>query len=208
MLGTAATSDPSPVVRAAAIDALGRFRDPRAVKILIAAYHKADGLATEPRGNGIQQASAFQRADSTDPLSLLGPAGFEPAFVTTLRSRALASLAKTNSTEAVAFLANVAAPPPTDKPDPNAADRDVRSAAIRGLGQMRSQEAVVALTRVLKDESGRDVVLAQNAHSGLKELTGQNLPADPEQWGKLVQTGVQVSSEPNMIQRVVGWISR
>ena len=45
LLTTAATSDPSPVVRVAAVDALGRFQDQRAVGILTAAYHQATGGA-------------------------------------------------------------------------------------------------------------------------------------------------------------------
>lgn len=213
MLGAEATANPSPVVRAAAIDALGRFQDPRAVGILIAAYHKADGLAADPRGaDGVQQASAFRRADPTDPLSMLGPTGFEPVFVSSLRAKAVKSLSNSSTPEAVRFLANVAAAPPAAKPDsaPDAAtaDRDVRSAAVRGLGRMRTPEAVAALARVLKDEAGRDVVLASNAHAGLKELTGKDLPADPDQWDKVVQAGVQVQPEPNAVQRAVGWTAK
>lgn len=209
ILSTAATSDPSPVVRTAAIDALGRFKDPRAVPILIAAYHQADGVPSDPAraAGGVQQAAAFRTADATDPLSLLGPVGFEQPFVTTLRSRSVSALANTNSPEAVAFLARVAAPgtEKSAKPDAEPTDRDVRSAAVKGLGKMRSPAAVTALARVLKDEAGHDVVLAQNAHTGLKELTGRNLPADPEQWDQLIQTGVTVQPEPNLIQRAIGW---
>ena len=43
MLEKTATSDSSPVLRYAAIDALGRFEDDRAPRILMIAYQKADG---------------------------------------------------------------------------------------------------------------------------------------------------------------------
>src|SRR5687768_6497570 len=43
ILATAAASDPSPWVRMAAIDALGRFQDPRATEALAVAFHQATG---------------------------------------------------------------------------------------------------------------------------------------------------------------------
>lgn len=212
MLGTAATSDPSPVLRTTAIDALGRFQDPRVVKLLIAAYHNADGMPSDPAktSHGVEQVSG-RRSDPTDPLSAFGPMGFEPAYVSTVRSRTATALSHTNSPEAVTFLANVAAG--GDKKsetttEVDSSERDVRSAAVRGLGQMRRPEAVAALARVLKDETGRDVVLAQNAHAGLVELTGKDLPADPEQWNQVIQAGAQVQPEPNVIQRAIGWVTK
>lgn len=209
MLATAATSDPSPIVRTAAIDALGRFRDPRAVNILIAAYHNADGTSSDPTKSGDSlQLVGGRRQNPTDPIAALGPVGFEPAFVTTIRSRTATALSQTNSPEAVAFLANVATGGTKVSENAESNDRDVRSAAVRGLGQMRNKEAVVALARVLKDETGRDVVLAQNAHVGLKELTGKDLPADPDQWNQVIQTGVEVQQEPNAVQRAINWAAK
>lgn len=202
ILATAATSDPSPVVRTAAIDALGRFRDPRAVKILIAAYHRANGLPVDEGDAEGSLRQADGRFTQAEALASLGPVGFEPSFVTALRSRSAAALAQTNHPDAVAFLSNVAAG------GAETTDRDVRSAAVRGLGQMRSPEAVTALARVLKEEAGRDVVLAQNAHDGLKSLTGQDLPADPDQWNQVIQAGVEVQPEQNLVQRAVGWVTK
>lgn len=201
MLATAATSDPSPIVRCAAIDALGRFADPRAVKILIAAYHQADGAPSEPAKGGV-----IQTGGKFDPLAGMGPVGFEPVFTTTLRSRAATALANTRQPEAVTFLASVAAGSGVDENGQPTTDRDVRSAAVRGLGRVRSKESVAALSRILKDESGRDVVLAHNAHAGLKDLTGKDIPADPAQWEKVVQAGVEVQPEPNLLQRAAGWV--
>jgi hypothetical protein len=49
VLSRAAASDPSPVLRFAAIEALGRFQDERAVGAILSAYQTADGL---PRPSG------------------------------------------------------------------------------------------------------------------------------------------------------------
>ncbi len=204
ILAEAATTSPSPVVRTAAIDALGRFRDPRAVNILIAAYHKADGNTNEPGPNGeILQVGASSSESFQNPSSLLGPIGFEPAFRTTLRSRVATALANTSQPEAVQFLAKVAQTrPSTTIEDPS--ERDVRAAAVRSLGSIRTKESVAVLAEVLKSENGRDVVIAGHAVDGLKRLTGKNFEADPEKWSAVVQAGADLSPEPNMIQRALG----
>jgi hypothetical protein len=200
LLWTAATTDPSPVVRVAAIDALGRFDDPRAVQLLTDAYAKADGVPSDPA----KLASAdLSQASAIDPILMLAPTGFEPSFVATLRSRTITALSAKRSPEAVAFLAKIASAEP--KGDDPQLDRDVRAAAVRGLGQMRSPESVAALVGVLKQEAGRDVVLAQNAHEGLKELTGKDLPADPERWSAVVQAGVSVDPKRASLIEQMGW---
>jgi HEAT repeat protein len=204
ILAEAATSNPSPVVRTAAIDALGRFRDPRAVNILIAAYHRADGTATDPASQSeLQQTGAVDSESFNMPSSLLGPVGFEPAFITTLRSRVATALATTSHPEAVQFLAKVAQTRPTGKnEDPS--ERDVRAAAVRSLGSIRTKESVAVLAEVLKTENGRDVVIAGHAVDGLKRLTGKNIAAEPEKWSAVVQAGVELAPEPNMVQRALG----
>lgn len=200
LLWAAAGTDPSPVVRVAAIDALGRFDDPRAVRLLMDAYQKAAGVPSDPA----RAANAdVTTASNIDPITLLGPSGFEPSFVNTIRVRTMEALAGKQDAEAVSFLAKVATTAPTGGDQD--IDRDVRAAAVRGLGQMRSKEAAVALATVLQQEATRDVVLAQNAHQGLKHLTGKDLPADPEQWSKVVQAGVSVEPKaPGLIERM-GW---
>lgn len=200
ILWTAATTDPSPIVRVAAIDALGRFDDPRAVRMLMDAYQKADGVPSDPAkvvNADVTPASAI------DPIALLGPSGFEPSFVATLRSRTVTALAGKQDAEAVGFLAKVATTDPAG--EDRQLDRDVRAAAVRGLGQMRSKEAAVALASVLKQEATRDVVLAQNAHEGLKQLTGKDLPADPDQWSQVVQAGVSVEPKGTSLIERMGW---
>ena len=201
ILWTAATTDASPIVRVAAIDALGRFDDPRAFRLLKDAYEKADGVPSDPAK--LDTADLTQVAN-IDTIAMLAPTGFEPSFVSTLRLRTIDAMAGKQTPEAVAFVAKVATSEPS-KTDQQA-DRDVRSAAVRGLGQMRTPESVAALTTVLKQEAGRDVVLAQNAHEGLKQLTGKDLPADPDKWQAVVQTGgAAVERKPASLIEQMGW---
>ncbi len=202
ILWTAATTDASPVVRVAAIDALGRFDDPRAIGLLKDAYEKADGVPSDPAK--LATADLTQTANIESIIDL-APTGCEPSFVSTVRLRTMEAMANKQTPEAVAFVAKVATTEPSAKSDQQL-DRDVRSAAVRGLGQMRSPESVAALTTVLKQEAGRDVVLAQNAHEGLKGLTGKDLPADPEKWQAVVQTGgATVERKPASLIEQMGW---
>lgn len=200
ILWTAATTDPSPIVRVAAIDALGRFDDPRTVELLKDAYAKADGVPSDPAHADRPE---LQQATAIESILTLAPTGFEPSFVATLRSRTVTAMAAKRSPEAVAFLATVATTAPDG--EDQQLDRDVRAAAVRGLGQMRSKESVAALAKVLTQEAGRDVVLAQNAHEGLMELTGKQLPADPEKWNQVVQAGVSVEPKAPGLVEQMGW---
>jgi HEAT repeat protein len=202
-LEQAATQDPSPVVRTSAIDALGRFQDPRAIRILIDSYHLADGRpASQPApGDDLQQASA--RSSPLDPLGLGAPVGFQPEFSSVIRTKAVNALAETKRPEAVTFLARVASGEFRRSAEETIEERDVRTAAVRGLGQIRNKESVVVLAKVLKSDSGRDVVISSRAHEGLVNLTGQRVPPDPEKWNAIVQSGFEVVPEPNALQRAV-----
>jgi hypothetical protein len=207
ILGPAATSDTSPVVRAAAIEALARFKDPRAPQLLVAAYHQAPGRSTaDVMRPPTPPVSAIQPAAGTggfrDKLGLSGPSGFAPDTVVMLRSRCLDGLARTQSPEAIDLLARVAEGRPVDGEEP--ADRDTRLAAVRGLAKVRQKESVVALQKVLVNENGRDNGIAGRAHAGLVDLTGQNLPADPQKWGEIVQAGVTIGPEKSGLDRTVG----
>jgi len=210
ILGPAATSDPSPVVRAAAIEALGRFDDPRALPLLIAAYHHADGREpTSPSLTPTTVAPANAEKEPgrlSDRLGLHGPSGYPAEVTAMLRIKALQSLAQSGQAAAVGFLADVAAGKVTA--EGAAPDRDTRLAAIRGLSRIRTQESVLALARVLEDEQSRDIALAGRAHQGLIELTGENLPADPSAWNQLLQAGVTVAPEANPVERAVSWLFR
>lgn len=196
-LQSGATVDPSPVVRAAAIEALGRFEDPRVPEILAAAFHQAAGPGSSRTTDPAQPGLLSGRT------GFFGPTGYSPDVTTMLRVKAVDALAKTNRPEAVAFLADLALPKPEFDP---VETRDVRVAAVRGLSTMRRPEAVTALSRILTAEQGRDAAVVARAHAGLIDLTGRDLPADPKQWDEVVQAGFEVKPEPNPFQRAVGWI--
>lgn len=188
LLTDSAINDPSPVVRVAAIDALGRFRDPRAARSLVAAYYQAGGTPADAKA---------------DRASLAGPTGFAPEVASLIRGRAVAGLANSGSAEAVPVLAQVA----VGAEKSGGADRDTRLAAVRGLRKVRSPEAVTALNKVLAMEKTRDPALADRAHEGLVSLTGKNLPNDPQEWDLLVRNGqAAVAPEPNMVQQAAAWV--
>jgi HEAT repeat protein len=210
ILTQAATADPSPWVRMAAVDALGRFQDPRAMEALTAAYQSAPARPPRPTPTvpqtGIMTAGGRTMTEPgllADRLGLHGPQGFAADQVAAIRGRVLDALGKSGRPEAVGFLTRVAVGQESADDDP--ASRDiVRHAAVRNLGNVRQPEAVTALARVLADEQGKDLTAVQLAHAGLVGLTGKSLPPDPAAWQELIQAGVTVSPEPNAIQRAVG----
>jgi len=220
MLARTATKDASPVLRIAAIEALGRFEDARAPAILMTAYQKSHG---RPEGvpDPVQPPPAIQltggsagrmpgRAASTIPFT--GPTGFAPDTVEAIQCRTLESLGRTSRAEVVSFLASVAVGPKGDSAPAGADDRDVRLAAVRGLGRCRQPEAVVALAQVLAAEKGKDTAIIGRAHDGLVHLTGKHLPADPQKWDAVVQAGVAIAPEPNWVenavQNTVSWVKQ
>lgn len=209
ILGTAAASDPSPVLRAAAVDALGRFKDPRALPLLMTAYHKADGLDDAAKKAADRDADlvpvAARGATQPDPFALTGPTGFPPEFVVGVRARVLDALAASDRPEAVQFLASVATGKMTKETDPD--DQKVRVVAVRGLGRMRHKESVVALAQVLQSDGKKDILMADSAHKGLVDLTGKKLPPDPGKWAEVVQAGFEVQPEPSGFRRVLGSIT-
>lgn len=212
MLAKTATEDSSPVLRYAAIEALGRFEDPRAVAILMRAYQSADGLGEKewkrpepvpvvPVG-GLSAGRAPVRP-GLDPALLTGPDGFAPDTVAALRCRVLESLGATHKVEAARFLAAVAGASGPDVKPAGSDDVEVRQAAVRGLGACRQPEAVVALATVLNAETGKDQTLARGAHQGLVKLTGKRLPPDPAQWNAVVQADIQLAPEPTWIENAI-----
>jgi hypothetical protein len=210
MLAKAAVEDTSPVLRYAAIEALGRFEDPRATAALMRAYQKADGLAEMPVPKpptvvpiGGLSAGRAPTRPGFDPLKIKEPDGFAPDTVAALRCRCLESLGQTHKVEAARFLAAVAgASGPDVRPD-GSDDVEIRQAAVRGLGSCRQPEAVVALATVLNAEAGKDPTLARGAHQGLIKLTGLKLPPDPQRWNAVVQADIKLAPEPTWAQNVI-----
>lgn len=210
LLARTSTADPSPVLRLAAIDALGRFDDPRAAALLTMAYQQAHGRpegAPDPVKAAVVPAASRIPGRSAAPL--VAPTGYAPETVAVIRCRALDALGRTGQPEAARFLATVAAPPADTAPD-GADDRDVRLAAVRGLGKCRHPEAVAALSQVLTAEGGKDPAVVGRAHDGLVRLTGKRLPPDPREWEGVVQAGVVIAPEPTWVDDAVetaaGWV--
>ena len=205
LLSDAATGDPSAYVRVCAIDALGRFKDPRAAEVLANAYRYAAGkpVPTTAAASGVVPASGEFKAKSLDLAALYGAKGFAPDQVANIRCRAIEGLAATNAPEAVTFLARVADGSEFGTNEDPAGRDYARQRAVDGLGKIRSKEAVLALTKVLAAESGRDVALTSLAHSGLKGLTGKSASARPEEWDAIVQAGFEVVPPPSGVQRAL-----
>ncbi|HEY1187305.1 MAG TPA: HEAT repeat domain-containing protein [Gemmata sp.] len=215
ILTRAATSDPSPVLRFAALEALGRFEDERALGALMTAYQTADGLTEAERAvpkplerSGITpvggtSAGRLPTRTGLEVGPLKGPAGYGPDTVAALRCRCLESIGRTHKPEAARFLAVVAGAAGTDAAAPGSDDPEVRQAAVRGLSDCRQPEAVVALAEVLKQHAGKDVILARQSHTGLVKLTGKRLPPDPEKWDQVVQAGVVIAPEPTRLEAAI-----
>jgi HEAT repeat protein len=223
ILARTAIADPSPALRMEAIGALGRFEDPRVTGYLLSAYQNAhgrkEGEAAPPRlpvvDPGIVQTGlSAGRAPTrglTERFPITGPTGFQPEWVTAIRCRALDSLSRTGQPEAVKFLAAVAGGAGPDIAPEGSDDREVRIAAVRGLGRCRQPESVVALARVLNVEADKhDTAIIGRTHEGLVRLTGKKLPPDPQQWTEVVQAGVILAPEPtwwdNMVEQAARWV--
>ena len=210
ILSTAATRDAAPWVRLCAIDALMRFEDPRKTEILANAYHYASGNPTSaaPKpAEGIEQAGALDRFRNTtgvgDLNALFAGKGFSPEQISTIRCRALDGIARTQTPEAVEFLARIADGKEFGVNEDPTGKAYVRRRAVAGLTQIRSKESVVALNKVLAGELGRDTAMVNLAHEGLRDLTGKTAPADPAQWDAIVQAGFEIAPAPNGIVRAV-----
>jgi HEAT repeat protein len=197
-LARAATSDPSPVLRLAAIEALGRFQDQRAAGVLMLAYQNAHGRTEEAT------IPVARVPGARPPLAV--PTGFAPDTVSTIRCRVVESLGRGGRPESISFLASIAGSRTPGQGPEGSDDRDVRLAAVRGLSHCRHPDAVAALAQVMSAEHGKDTALTGRAHDGLVSLTGQRLPADPARWNQVVQAGVTVAPEPGLVDRAVNWV--
>jgi len=208
ILQASATTEKRPLCRLAAVEALGRFKDPRAGQILIAAYHNAphDGGppatvgSPEPVTPAAVNGFAIKAAMST----------FTPATVTTLQCRSLEAVGKARTPEGLQLLLQVATAP-AERPKsggvgvepagatfsleainlPSEGDKiDVRLAAIRALGNYEKDPAAIrTLVGVLRVE--KDVAVRGRAHESLVKITGEDLPADGQAWANWLDKGAK-----------------
>jgi hypothetical protein len=165
ILTAAAINERQPWCRFAAIQALGRFKDPRAVTALQTAYEKA-GMV--PAGN-VQQVG-FALANN-----------MPPETASTMRCQALVAMGETGNTAAMDLLVRVVRQPPAEGAEVERQQiLDERIAAARALGNFNQYEATDALLAVLQKD--RDVALRDRACESLQKATGKKLPADAKAW--------------------------
>jgi hypothetical protein len=194
ILTLAATTERQPLCRLAAIEALGRFQDPRAVHALQEAYFNA--------GNFPKDKSASAATEG-----LLNGSAVSSPLILQIKCQAIASLGQTRNQEAIGFLVNILNSPSASK-DAAEGQRqqiiDERIAAARALGNFKDYKAIEALVHVLKSE--KDVALLDRAHDSLEACSGQKLPADMHDWGPVLhpEAKTQVASEADK-HSVLGW---
>jgi HEAT repeat protein len=180
ILTTAAVSEHQPWVRLAAIQSLGRFRDPRAVTALKSAYELAGNAL--PAGD-VQQA-AFHP-----------PAGYQPETVAAIRCQAIEALGQTQNPASVELLVRVLRQPPVEGTEGERQEAtDERIAAARALGNFKEYQATDALLKVLQTE--KDVALRDCACQSLQNATGKKLPDDPKAWEALLHPANEPNGKP------------
>jgi hypothetical protein len=165
ILGTAAKMDSEPTCRLTAIRTLGRFKDPRAARILEEVYQ------LPVRRPGVQ--------DNGQVLF------FTADINSKIRKEALVGLAKIHDDGSHHFLATIArqpGPPAIADLEDRQETQDQKTVAIRALGFYRQQECIDALKYVLRTE--KDIALRNRAAESLEQATGKRWPIDLEPWQK------------------------
>ncbi|MFL5245376.1 MAG: HEAT repeat domain-containing protein [Gemmataceae bacterium] len=182
LLTTASVAEHQYFCRLAAIQALGHFKDPRAVKGLEDAYYKADAEYREGKFP-LDTASAIQ-------------------------CQAIRSLGQTENPTAVNILVRIvgeARLEGAEKEQQQAMDK--RIAAARALGNFTSYQATESLVKVLQAE--KDIAMRDSAHESLKRITKKDLPPDYQAWNDLLHQangkdfGVAENARP--IDKMLGW---
>ncbi len=203
ILQTSATTDKRPLCRLAAVDALSRFKDPRAGAILITAYQNAPYDSPTVPGVAPEISTTASFAGVKGAIS-----SFTPETVTGIQCLVLQSLGDQRRPDSLNLLIRVASantekllPKPGDieaaggSVGLDAAFRsseadpiDVRLAAIRSLGNYtRDAAATRALIAVLRVE--KDVAVRGRAHESLCKITDQELPPDANAWAAWIEQG-------------------
>jgi HEAT repeats/PBS lyase HEAT-like repeat len=173
ILTDTAINEKRPLCRLAAIEALGRFEDPRSAPALVQAYQNSNAFPTEV-ANPIRCESlqALGRKNTPEGNSLLvrvaGTQRETPA-------RPNVQLAGYNSNDELNKLLG--------RFDPDAQMvRDPRLAAVKALGESRNPQAVSVLIPILAE---KDVALHNRAQEALQLITSRHdVAADPEAWKK------------------------
>jgi len=187
ILTAAATTEPHPLCRLGAIEALGHFQDPRAVAALQEAYFNAGNFPKDKAASGAGE-------------GLFGGSAVSSSLVLQIKCQALSSLGQTGNPEAVPFLVKLLNSPPASKETAEGERQqtmDERIAAARGLGNFNDYKAIEALVHVLQTD--KDVALLDRAHDSLEACTGRKFPPDVQDWGPILHPespSTQFASQP------------
>jgi hypothetical protein len=179
LLVQSVTSDTQPLCRLAAISSLQHFKDPRAAQALKDAYYRA---------------SYFQRD--------------RPEAMETIQEQALQALGVNGNAIAVELLVGILkAPPGTGPSGDKANDLNQRIYATRALAHFPQYQAADALISVLRTE--QDVALRDRATESLREITGQDLPANADAWSEFMhKSGKEaLAKKPSLGDKLIKLVS-
>jgi hypothetical protein len=159
VLQAAAINDRDPLCRLAALRTLGRYRDPRAAKILQDVYLGNPGMSAEN--------NAFIRQQALTSLQASAPAEAKQLFIQAALqpNGSLTGAAQRDRMEIL----------------------DERLSAIRALGKYPQADAVDTLVKLL--ESEKDIAIRKCAHESLVAATKKDIPLDGKAWREYVATG-------------------
>lgn len=184
ILSAAARTDREPICRLCAIRMLGKYKDPRAARVLEEVYT----MPTKPRTQDDRNYIPFNQ----DVASMI-------------RKEALVGLEQSRNEESRRLLIQVArqpGPPVTADFGDRQQTQDEKIVAIRALGNYKHPECVETLKHILRTE--KDVALRDRAKESLDELTGRRWPLAYETWQA---TDVQpLPDEDSIIQQVGAWL--
>lgn len=175
LLGSAAKEEREPICRLAAIRALGKFRDPRAARILEDVYQQKRMPFTLENNSLIRKEALVALESTKDPDAW----------------KLLVAVARQPGPTQEANL--------TDRQQ----TQDEKIVAIRALGNYRQQESVDALVYVMKTE--KDIALRDRALASLEDTTGKKWPTQRDAWQKGdLQPQPGLATQDNSILRVMG----
>ncbi len=159
MLQAGAVNDRDPLCRLAALRTLGRYKDPRAAKILTEVYLGNPGMSAE--NNALIRQQALTSLQSNSPVEA------RQLFIQAARqpSGSLTGAAQRDRMEIL----------------------DERLTAIRALGKYPQPDSVDTLVKLLETE--KDSAIRKCAHESLVTATKKDIPPDGKAWREFVSTG-------------------
>jgi hypothetical protein len=188
ILSQTAISDPQGLCRLAAVEALGRFQDPRVPGILLQSYQSTPMMSFGANASGVMTAS-FNPAEP----SIRAAAHFSLDTTARIQGQVMESLGLGRSPEGLQLLMNVSERPAKRPQVKNELETstgtfdaenyrfDVRLAAIHAIRHYEGDAlAKAALLRILKAE--RDTAIQNRCMESLRKVTGKDLGNTPQAW--------------------------